>query len=228
MTRANRLGAPAFVVWRWLAKVVRQRRAPRARLAALRLLRMRFAEDRAGGRASPEERTLAHALRRSREEIVRATGPVRACAVCAVKAPLPMGRWAGGYCCGGKTENLFDDVEVAALRAGGTRLRDLRGGPPEPAGCLFRGPAGCTLPPRHRPNRCLRYMCRDLQRDLHARGRLDALEAAAAENERLFTLFCEARDDRLRRQFTRSLVRAVSTARRPNGKPDGRPGRAGP
>jgi len=58
---------------------------------------------------------------------------------------------------------------------------------------------GCTLEVAHRPARCVHYTCDALKRELHARGRLDAIEpmldALAAARAR-FAAAHKARTDR--------------------------------
>lgn len=195
----------------WLTNALLRRRAAPGVVPDLRSLRRRFAEERVRGRPSREERALALALRVSRERLAAVTGGAT-CARCAEAAPPPIGRWGGGFCCGGKTENLFDEDGIAALRAGGTRRRHLRRRDTDQAGCLFRGPEGCALPPRHRPDVCLRHLCSDLRGELARGGALAAAEAAIRENESLFAAFLESRADRLARAFCRGLLRAVSAA----------------
>ena len=167
----------------------------------------RLAAERRRGHFSNSEREIAHALRASRERIAETAGEVRTCAHCADESPGPSGPWAGGYCCTGRTELLFDEAEIAALAAAGTRPRHLRRRPTHPTGCRFLSDRGCVLPPRHRPNQCLRYLCPELQRELHARGVLDRIEQACEENERLFRSFDERRKERLEGAFCERLLR---------------------
>lgn len=153
------------------------------------------------------EHAAAQELRRLREELSRAIGAVQSCRGCARGYPLPHGRWDGGHCCGARTRDLFNDDELAALRLGGTRPRDLP--LPDPAqqpwqaescGCAFRGATGCSLRPADRPNLCVRYVCPELSRELHARGDLDAIEALGAAVEATYLRFVKARAERLEAQ----------------------------
>jgi hypothetical protein len=163
------------VLWLW-----DRLRLPRDRARELTALRRRLSAARRR-RLDRDQRRRARELRGLREALLRVTGEAGACGQCARDRPPPHGRWPGGFCCGGQTEVLFTEAELVALAAAGTRPRQLRvpaaGG--TLAGCVFRGPAGCSLPARHRPSICVEYVCIDLARDLHGRGRLDRVEALA-------------------------------------------------
>ena len=111
--------------------------------------------------------------------------------------PAPSGVFAGGHCCSGATEDVFGDVEVAALVAGGTRAGDLCAPSTEHAGCAFRGEAGCSLAAADRPNICVRYACRSLSRELFDHGALDRFEHLSGQIERVFADFSTARAARL-------------------------------
>lgn len=175
----------------------------------LRQLRRALRRERAAGRLSDSERDLALRLRVSRERIAAEAGVLQACAHCAALYPLPASAWAGGYCCSGRTEALFDELELAALAAAGTRPRHLRPPRTDAAGCIFRGSDGCSLPPRHRPNKCLRFLCRDAQRELHARGALDLVEALCRDNEQQFEQLARRRLARMEESFCEELLRRV-------------------
>jgi hypothetical protein len=141
--------------------------AVRARLSAQAVLK-----------TSPGIVALARSLRSLREEVSARFGGLVSCSVCAKERPLPNGRWDGGFCCGGPTPGYFPDDELSALLLAGTRGRHLA--PPhvaELAGCAFRGPEGCSLRPSDRPSLCVGYLCKDLERELHARGELEPVEA---------------------------------------------------
>jgi hypothetical protein len=124
----------------------------------------------------PEELRLAAQMRLLRSEILTALDPVQACRTCAEGYPPPNGRWPGGYCCGGVTEALFTEVEIVCLTLSGTRARHLRPKQGRQAGCLFRGPGGCSLSFEDRPNRCVSYLCNDLMRELARDDRLAQIE----------------------------------------------------
>jgi len=175
----------------------------------LRRLRRALRRERAG-RWLDREKDLALRLRVGRERIAAETGVLGACARCATPYPLPASAWAGGYCCSGSTEALFDEVELAALAGAGTRPRHLRPPRTDAAGCIFRGSDGCSLPPRHRPNKCLRFLCADARREVHARGALDLVEALCRDNERQFEILARIRLARLERSFCEELLRRVT------------------
>jgi len=151
-----------------------------------------------------EELSLARQLRRLREAVCRTIDASEACASCAQGRPPPHGRWEGGFCCGGDTAELFTEAELAALKLAGTRLRHLR---PRlsAAGCIFRGARGCALPPRHRPNICVGYLCNDLRRELARRGTLDRVEAMCDELRDRFEAFARLRRRRLDRRWLDEL-----------------------
>jgi hypothetical protein len=155
----------------------------RARADEIAVLRRRLAAAPRPERLTPEARALAEELRRLREELAAAFSAVDSCSRCAHGHPLPHGRWDGGHCCGTRTELVFTDDEVAALRAAGTGPEDLL--PPADgatdSGCALRGPTGCSLPPAHRPSICVRFICRELEAELRERGELRPLRAIAAE-----------------------------------------------
>lgn len=150
-----------------------------------------------GEQASPAEMGRARQLRRLRETIIADTGQTRACTSCADGYPLPHGQWRGGHCCGGSTRELYSEHEIAALRAAGTGLADLR--PPRSilAGCIFRGPGGCSIPAAHRPNICVSYRCPDLSRELMQRGILDHIEELSSRLDLEFETFALLREQRL-------------------------------
>ncbi len=145
-------------------------------------------------------------MRHLRERIIARIGAAPACAHCAVTRGQPGDPFPMGDCCGGRPGLLFDEVELAALWASGTRSRHLRWRrKPGPRGCPFCGPTGCGLPPRHRPNCCVRYLCPELSRDLHARGRLDEVEADCQRLTERLERFTELRTERLQTEFRRRL-----------------------
>lgn len=127
------------------------------------------------------EAALAERVQRLKLELAAATGAVGSCSRCASQLAWPRGAFAGGDCCSGAAANVFSEAELAVLAHAGTRPRDLRPAEDAPAGCAFRGATGCTLAVAHRPAVCVRYACRGLQRELHDLGRLDVVEALAAE-----------------------------------------------
>lgn len=169
-----------------------------SRAAELAALSRRLGKKTRQG--SPAEAELLPRLRQLRQEIADALEDFEACARCARNRPPPHGQWDGGFCCGGFTEDLFDNHELALLRQLGTRPADLRAPRAHSmvqAGCVFRGPQSCSLPPRHRPTICLTYLCPDLDRDLHRRGELEAMERICGELTRTYLRFIKRREERL-------------------------------
>ena len=169
----------------------------RSRADDLARLRQRLTR-RAGQRpVSAQEQEDAARLRQLRDEVCATLGPREACAGCARGYPPPHGRFDGGHSCGGGTDNVYSADELAALRLGGSRPRDLRAPRGEHSGCIFRGPRGCSLPPAHRPNICVSYLCNALERELAASGELDRIEAICKQMQRLFHRFLTNRTARL-------------------------------
>ena len=142
---------------------------------------------------SDEELRLARELLRLREELSAALAGVRSCSGCARGHSLPHGRWNGGQCCGGRTEDIFTDDELRALRLSGTTAARLAPPRSNHAGCAFRGPEGCSLAVADRPNLCVRYVCRELEGELTSDGKMTRVRALAGELARTFTLFAQAR-----------------------------------
>lgn len=145
------------------------------------------------GHGSSEAR-LAREIFEVRGEIVRVIGSVEACRSCAADAspagtaPLP-----GGRCCDQRVEKLFADTELAVLRAGGCDPESLVGPCTEGAGCAFRGPLGCVLPPEYRPSPCVGYVCDLLAEELRQRGRFEAIRDARHRLEGLTQRFSAVR-----------------------------------
>jgi hypothetical protein len=179
-----------------LRDLVRELRAPRpspaSRAVEIADTRKRVAAAaRAGG--SDEATRLALELRELRPLVSAAFAGVRSCASCGRGRPEPHGHWQGGFCCGGATEGVFDDDEVAALALGGTRPRDLRGPAGDHAGCAFRGPEGCSLDPVDRPNLCVRFACRQLETELRDSGQWQRVRSLTRKLETTFARFVKAR-----------------------------------
>jgi hypothetical protein len=162
--------------------------------------------------ADDDERALAEELRARKLDVAAELDAVSSCGNCARGYPQPMGCHAGGACCGGVTAHVFDDDELAALVLAGTRPRDLTPPPRahEHAGCAFRAADGCTLAVAHRPARCVHYMCNALRRELHARGRLDAIEPSLAALDRAMRRFAVAHRARTDRDVLTSIAEAVA------------------
>jgi hypothetical protein len=163
-----------------------------------------------------EERELASELRARKLEVAAALEGVSSCGSCATGFPKPMGCHDGGACCGGVTAHVFDDDELAGLVLGGTRARDLTPPPrtDEHAGCAFRAAEGCTLAVAHRPARCVHFACDGLRRELHARGRLDALEPKLDALRAVMRRFAEVHRARTDRDVLASIADAVAGTQR--------------
>jgi hypothetical protein len=172
-------------------------RHPRSRADEVAALRRRVAQAPGPKGVSAGEVEAAAALVRLRRELSAALAGVASCGGCARGHPLPHGRWSGGHCCGTRTDLVFTEDEVAALRLSGTTPARLR--PPEGdhAGCAFRGPAGCSLDPADRPNICVRFICRELEEELEVRGDRRPVKAIAAALGEAFERFRRLRAARL-------------------------------
>ncbi len=151
----------------------------------------------AGGAFGDEERELATELRALKIRVSAMLADVSSCGRCANGKPAPRGVFSGGDCCSSITAELFDDDELAALAAGGTRAGDLRAPTAAHAGCAFRGAMGCTLTAGDRPVRCVRYTCGTLRREIHARGDLAVIEELLAELRAMMERFLALRSARL-------------------------------
>jgi hypothetical protein len=134
-------------------------------------------------------RALAVDLARQRVALSVAMGDVRACSGCARGRPLPEGRWSGGQCCSAPTTDVFTDDEVRALALAGTTPARLIAPSGDHAGCAFRGEHGCSLDVVDRPTLCVRYICRELERELTRRGDVRAVKALASELGKVFARF---------------------------------------
>lgn len=192
-------------------------RQPRSRAHELIELRARLRAEHAAepeGAPDAELRALAAGVLAQKLSVAAELGAVTSCGGCATGEPWPRGHYDGGACCAGDTAELFDDHELAALAHAGTRARDLVPPRDAHAGCAFRGARGCSLDARHRPARCVHYVCDTLRRELHARGRLDAAEGALAELDRRMQRFTAANRARRDRQVLAPLLDALAAAAR--------------
>lgn len=171
-------------------------RYPRGRADDVAALRRRFAAAPGPDEVSAEEKALAAEMRRLREALSAALAGVTSCSGCAHGHPLPHGRWRGGHCCGTRTELVFTDDEVAALRLSGTIPARLVPPAGDVAGCAFRGPLGCSLAVADRPSICVRFVCRELQGELRERGDLREIKAIDAALTKAFKRFSELRGER--------------------------------
>lgn len=173
-------------------------RGPRSRVEeveAVRRILARMPSRRS--QVSPAEHAAAQRVTELRVELSGALAGVSSCGTCAVGYPLPAGQWDGGNCCQATTSALFDENELAALRLTGTTIARLK--PPEGAhaGCAFRGATGCSLEPRDRPVLCVRYVCKDLARELHDGKELDRIDALRDALGAAYHEFERAREERL-------------------------------
>jgi hypothetical protein len=159
----------------------------RGRAEDLRDLRRRFAEPLDVGADGSALRLSAQDLRRLRERLSAAFGRIEACSHCVRPRS---DEWPGGHCCSGTTATLFTDDEITALKLSGTKIADLRVPRSEQSGCAFRGRAGCSLQPAHRPCLCVRYTCRDLESELTRRGDRAAISGLQQELRIAFENLC--------------------------------------
>lgn len=183
-------------------------RQPRSRADELIALRARLRAELAADVAD-EERALARAVHARKLAVAEELRGVTSCASCDAGGPH-----AGGACCAGVTEELFDDNELAALAHAGTRPKHLVAPRSVHAGCAFRGAHGCTLAIEHRPARCVHYACDTLRRELHARGRLDAVEAKLGELNAEMQRFTAVHRARADRDVLAPILDAIAKARR--------------
>jgi hypothetical protein len=139
---------------------------------------------------SEEERRTAHELRRLRGALAGAFGRVESCRSCVRPRSTS---WPGGHCCSGRTEHLFTDHELGALRLSGTTPSRFKLPRAPHLGCAFRGPAGCSLEPRDRPCLCVRYTCRELEGELAGRADRYAIKRLQAELRAGFERFVACR-----------------------------------
>ena len=202
-------------MWIPVERLVRRLRQPASRADELDLLAGRLRAARAAT-VGDEERALAREVGERKRALAAAIGEVSGCATCARGEPGPRGQHDGGGCCAGDTAALFDEHEVAALAAAGTRPADLTAPPrAEPhAGCAFRGARGCTLDLAHRPGRCVHYLCDGLRRELHGRARLDDVERAQAGLDAAMRRLTAVVDARRTREAAAPLSAALEAAAR--------------
>jgi len=191
-------------------------RQPGSRADELIALRRRARAELASS-VDREERELAAAVLARKLAVASDLHGVASCSSCARGQPWPIGHHAGGACCSGATADLFDDAELAALVHAGTRAGDLVPPPRSDAhaGCAFRAADRCTLEVAHRPARCVHYVCNELRRELHAQGRLDAIEAKLAALDAAMQRFTAAHRARTDREVLAPLLVALAAAKSP-------------
>jgi hypothetical protein len=174
-----------------VSDLVRRWRSPRSRVREVDAVRTRIAAAATRG-AGDEAVALARELRALKPQVLAALRDVRACSGCGEGRSLPHGRWNGGFCCGGRTEGVFDEHESAALALAGTKPRDLRPPAGDHAGCAFRGPEGCSLDAQDRPSLCVRFVCRELEGELRESGEWARVRALTRTLETTFARFVKA------------------------------------
>jgi len=157
-----------------------------------------------------EERALAREVRALKVRASAALAETTACHSCAAGKRWPRGAHAGGDCCSGVTADLFDDDEVGALAAAGTRPRDLTAPRGDHAGCAFRGELGCTLAAADRPMRCVHYTCMILRRELKQKTALASTDAILTELKGRMAELVALREARLEAEMLAPLEEALS------------------
>ncbi len=178
-----------------LERLFRRRYEPASRDEEMATLRARFRAQPSKREAGDEAVKSAERLRELRVEMAAAFENVEACHGCAKRRPAPHGHWPGGACCGSRTLDLFSPSEVASLALAGVRAKDLEPPSGDHAGCAFRGAAGCSLPPAHRPNICVRYVCLELRAELLEKPewrRISTLGAQLRDEARAFESLLDA------------------------------------
>ena len=190
-------------------------RQPRSRADELIALRQRLRTERARD-VDDEERRLAEEVLAKKVAVSAELAAVSSCRTCATGQPWPRGAYDGGDCCAGVTADLFDENELAALAHAGTRPGDLvpPPGADAHAGCAFRGPTGCTLDGKHRPGRCVHYLCEGLRGELHARGQLDTVEDRLGELNRAMQAFVAVHQARLDLDVVMPILDAIASTSR--------------
>jgi hypothetical protein len=188
-------------------------RHPRSRAQELLQLRRRLLVARRAS-VSADERELAENMRGLRSRIAIAIGQPTSCATCARRYPPPNGRWDGGYCCGTDTWRVFTDEELVAIAASGTRAADLVCPQSDHAGCVFRGPTGCTISAVDRPNICLRYLCLTLVGELRERGDLKPIDAMCQELASCLRRFSDLRAERIESETLYALRKTLPASLR--------------
>ena len=173
-------------------------RQPRSRADEVRALRRRLALQPGPDAVSEEERHIARELRRLRTALALAFGRVESCRSCVRPRSTS---WPGGHCCSGRTEHLFTDHELGALRLSGTTPWSFKLPRAAHVGCAFRGPAGCSLEPTDRPCLCVRYTCRELDGELSKRADRFAITRLQAELRAGFERFVACRVARVEEEL---------------------------
>lgn len=190
--------------------LVRVRQIP-SRANELLALRDRLRHARRE-KVGAEERALALEVRALKQHASAALADTTSCHTCATGKRWPRGAHAGGDCCSGVTADLFDDDEVGALAAAGTKPGDLRAPRGDHAGCAFRGELGCTLEAADRPMRCVHYTCMILRRELKANRGLATTDAILVRLRGRMAELVALRQARLAAELIAPLEAALTAA----------------
>lgn len=173
-----------------LSHLIRDGRHGRARVAELGRLLARFEAQPGPWLADSRARALATRIVQLKRELSDALAEARACSGCARGCVAPAGFFEGGRCCGTATLEVFTQGEVRALKlAGVAPPSEPAEGGDERAGCLFRGPTGCSLEAEARPSRCLVYVCHELRIELEDTERAERIQALRRELDEAFSRF---------------------------------------
>jgi hypothetical protein len=173
-------------------------RGPRTRVREVEAVRSMLSRmPSVASQVTPAEFEAAQRVTVLRQTLSDALSEVRSCSTCAIGYPPPAGQWDGGNCCQATTSALFDENEVAALRLTGTTIGRLTPPTGAHAGCAFRGASGCSLAARDRPVLCVRYVCKELARELHDAGQLDRIDELRDQLGAAYAAFERAREERL-------------------------------
>jgi hypothetical protein len=173
-------------------------RGPRTRVREVEAVRSMLSRmPSVASQVTPAEFEAAQRVTVLRQTLSDALSEVRSCSTCAIGYPPPAGQWDGGNCCQATTSALFDENEVAALRLTGTTIGRLTPPTGAHAGCAFRGASGCSLAARDRPVLCVRYVCKELARELHDAGKLDRIDELRDQLGAAYAAFERAREERL-------------------------------
>jgi len=207
----RRIVAILALVFTWASYLWDRISGTRTRADELRDVRHRLVKQPKRNDCSAEEAQIALQLRTLREQFVFRLGDVQACSRCVRPQST---RWPGGHCCSGHTRDRFSDCELGALRLSGTTPRHMLAPRSEQAGCVFRGPRGCSLAVAHRPFLCVSYLCRDLQNELDQRGDGAPLAELKRELHLQFERFVEARTERERSTELQALEASLSNGAR--------------
>ena len=194
---------------------------PRTRADELYEVRLKLAAQAGPDVASHAEQQLALRLRQLRENLMDRFDSVQACAHCVRPRSAS---WPGGHCCSGHTRDLFTDDELAALKLAGTTAAQLIAPRTSHAGCVFRGPRGCSLQAAHRPSLCVRFTCRELQSELDRQGNGPVIAQLQEEIRVQFERFVERRNERQETirfadlQASLCATKSISERRGPGGR----------